>query len=781
MISNLAPRHIFWIFLLLIWSIVLCFINLFNLLSFEFALACTVPLSFCGAHLGLKLQKESESLIFRNTSIWQLWFKTGQHVTVLSILPLLPISINALWIKNCNWGEGFLFYGLLSLCSGWIGAGWGLLLGGMRRGMGSFLFFFVCVLLYGVGSFIFTPAVDVFSTFIGYYPGAIYDEQILIGTRLMCSRLEDFAWIFFGLSLYNLIDDPFLFRRRLITCLTFVFLGATYLQGFALDLHRSTAHIQARLGGLHKTSHFYIHYPQAWKKEKVQALALEVEFAYQELKSELQRDVSQPIHAYFYSNTTMKKRLMGAGRTLIAKPWQYSLHIHQPHVGDESILHELAHVFSAEIANGPHHLSLYKGWIPHMSLIEGFAVAMTWAQNRLDPHQWSAALSQLNLAPSMKSILSPQGFYARNSRLSYTLCGSFVRFYREQKGSEALDLLYREGELIGGESTLEDLIEQWSLYLKNIPLSSQAKSYAKHYLNQPSIFYKVCAHEIAKLKNEAYQLSGQGKWSQVLDKWNQILKYSPHNPNALIKKGNVLYMLGQTVKLKEWIQEQIKNTQLSPLIKNKFQEWDLDLKALSLFTSLQDQEEELSDQVKLQFSQLQQEYQNLLDASFQRPILRRLAVKIDALSYQNAGKWILKVLLHPTLKKETGQLMDWIDESIKLNPNWSIPYYLKGRFLMFQKNFSEGLALLDQSLMLQLPHSSLIYEVERMKAQHFFNQHDYLKAKLVYTQLLERKDLDLEQGEQFVLKRWIRRSAFFNQYVSSVGSSIDSSVKLKAK
>ena len=145
MISNLAPRHVFWIILLLVWSSVLCFINLFNLLSFEFALACTLPLSFCGAHISLKLQKESESLIFRNASLWQLWFKTIRHVTLLGILPLIPISINALWIKNCNWSEGFLFYGLLSMCSGWIGGGWGLLLGRINRGIGSFFLLFLFI------------------------------------------------------------------------------------------------------------------------------------------------------------------------------------------------------------------------------------------------------------------------------------------------------------------------------------------------------------------------------------------------------------------------------------------------------------------------------------------------------------------------------------------------------------------------------------------------------------------------------------------------------------
>ena len=762
MLSNLSPKHILWMIFLLFWSISLCFIRLFNLLSFEFALACTLPLSFCGAHLGISLQKESENLIFKSSSLWQIWLNALKQSTFLTCVPLVPICLNAIWVQNCNWTDGFLFYGLLSVCSAWIGSGWGVLLGRFNRGMGSFCLLFILTLLYGVGAFLFTPAVDVFSTFIGYYPGAIYDEQILIGHRLIWSRGEDLAWIICGLAFYDLIDDPFLFKRRFMGCLSFLLLGGIYLQGFSLDLHRSADHIQARLGGFKQSPHFQIYYPQKWTKNRVQDLSIELEFAYQELKTEFNLDVSVPIHAYFYSSPTMKKRLMGAGRTLIAKPWQYALHIHQPHVGDASIIHELAHVFSAEIAQPPHHLSLYQGWLPHMSLIEGLAVAFTWAQNRLDPHQWSAVLYQLNRAPPMKSILSPQGFYAQNSKLAYTLCGSFVRFYREQKGQDALNLLYRQGSLPGGEKNLDDLINQWTLYLQNIPLSSQAKIYAKHYLNQPSIFYKVCAHEVANIRNQAFQWSQNGQWIQALEKWEKILEYTPYDPQAVVKKGEMLYMLGQNQKLKTWIQTVLQQDQLSSLLKSRFQEWQLDLQALDLL-ALNLDPNQLDPKVLTQLNLLKTKYMDLLQKSFQRPILRRLAVKIDALAHPFAGKWVLKALLQPkqTQEQHQNQIDQWINQSLHAESQWSIPHYLKGRMLMFKKDFDAGLQSLDQSLQFQLPHPSLSYEVELMKARHAFNQRDYQKAHLLYMQLLERKDLDIERGERFVLKRWSRRTLFF--------------------
>ena len=107
----------------------------------------------------------------------------------------------------------------------------------------------------------------------------------------------------------------------------------------------------------------------------------------------------------------------------------------------------------------------------------------------------------------------------------------------------------------------------------------------------------------------------------------------------------------------------------------------------------------------------------------------------------------------------------WIDLSMKSDPEWSIPYYIKGRFLMFKKEFEPGLKMLEKSLNLRLPHSSLTYEVERMKAHHFFSQKQYQKSQNLYTQLLERKDLDLERGERFILERWARRARFFGTSV----------------
>ena len=121
-----------WGISLILYGVILCGVRLFNLLAFEFAFACTIPLSFLGAYCALKINIEERSP-------WAQWRAALKPALVLGLLPLIPISINALRVKNCNWIDGIIFYTLLSLMSVVIGCGWGLLikLVSARRGQGA--------------------------------------------------------------------------------------------------------------------------------------------------------------------------------------------------------------------------------------------------------------------------------------------------------------------------------------------------------------------------------------------------------------------------------------------------------------------------------------------------------------------------------------------------------------------------------------------------------------------------------------------------------------------
>lgn len=696
-------------------------------------------MSFCAAYLGIHAQRERDRLIFSDDQVWQTWFKSTRDAINLSFFAIVPIIFNAVLVQNCNWFDGFLFFLLLPIASCMVASAWGIALARMHRGMISFTLLFILSILYGVWLFVSTPVVDIFSPFMGYYPGAIYDEEIYIGQRLLYSRLEDLSYPFIILAIQSFLQNPWLTRYRVI--LTSIIISSIFIhvKSDQSDIHRDEAHIQTRLGGHKSSTHFMMYYPQEWSATKSDLLLKELEFVYQELYTFFALNVSQKINVYFYKNAYHKKRLMGAGRTLIAKPWQYAVHVHRPSIGYRVIMHELAHVFSAEISNPPHHLSLYKDWIPHMSLIEGLAVAATWSKGRLTPHQWSAAMQKLEMLPPMQELLSPQGFYSRNSRLAYTLCGSFVRFYREKNGQEALADFYRSGQIQGGTIVLEQVVNQWQSYIQSIPLHDNALAFAKTRFDHPSIFQKVCAHEIANLRESAMHHEYRQDWQKSLQVWDQILHFKGHDRQAHLNKINAFYQLGDYQKGLEWSAMLMDNSTLDSWTRQKAREWHLDLSVLH------NQNHKVT-------------YDDLIEHAFNEHDIRRLWIKKEALTQGDIGKRLLKFMRQ---KESLTQKMLKLEALIKEEKKWSVLYYLYARYLFNQEQFDFAKSAFQKASTLGLKHSSLQKESELSLAHIDFKKGLYQEAAHRFEALTNRQDLDLQVGDLHKIQRWHRRSLFF--------------------
>ena len=240
-----------WRVLLSLWSVALCFFPLLNLLSFEFAFACCLPLSFFGAHCGLKAQEKC---------IWQDWLNSIKLASFTVFIPLFPV-INGIWVRNCNRLVGLGYYFALSLFSVIIAAGYGVLIKWYlsrpsssskqkvnleQRGLLIFAALFIITVIWGVAGFILTPSVDVFSTFMGYYPGAIYDEELVIGGRLLLSRFEDLTLIGAVLAFCQKTQVKAWYQRFNTWAFLLVF---TTFAAWSADLHRPKFWVQYRLGG----------------------------------------------------------------------------------------------------------------------------------------------------------------------------------------------------------------------------------------------------------------------------------------------------------------------------------------------------------------------------------------------------------------------------------------------------------------------------------------------------------------------------------------------------
>ena len=786
-----------WSIILLAWSSILCFFPLLNLLSFEFAFACCLPLSFLGAHGALRSSPKHKQtpvridLLESEEGVWEQWISAFKSVFGVGLIPLVPICLNALRVRNCNWTSGFLFYITLPLFTLFIASGYGLLIKlylkrseqsletlsrtRFKTGYALFTALFVIHLLWGGIAFFATPSVDIFSLFMGYYPGAIYDEELIIGQRLLISRVEDLAILSLGLSLFSKRN------RAVKQAIVVSFIAISIAWSF--DIHRPSFWVKKRLGGFQESKHFQLYHPQSWNDKKVKKLLTELEFNYQELKVFFDFDVSRKILVYFYLHPHQKKRLMGANQTLIAKPWQRSIHIHAPYVGDRVITHELAHVFSADIAPFPHHLSMRYGVLPHMSLIEGLAVAATWTRgrgqslmSRLTPHEWTAAMRKLEFAPPIERLLNPSSFYGYNSSLAYTMCGSFVRFFRDQHGNSELNKLYYSG---GSSDKIAESITAWQTWLDQINISEDILNTAQALLNYPSIFYKVCAHELAARRTQASRLEAENKYQEALDIWLTIKNDAPGNQLSLLKRIKLLVLLGQLNQATSLIQkalgtesllpttndenessttktklmEQNNGVSLTHLTKLKLQEWQIDLV--------------LSKDPHIERVEIQKAYQELSIQSLNRPTWRRLAIK--SYIYQEnipieVRQFIAEEFFSFQTKYDPLDIAQKLNELIKKHSSLAELYYLLARQKLAQEEFNEAKNLLQKGIDLGLSHHSLIYESLHLLATLSFKQEDYGDAKKRFENLLGKvKELKILGGEMDELKLWRRRSIFFGQ------------------
>ncbi|MFN3199847.1 MAG: hypothetical protein ACE366_15725 [Bradymonadia bacterium] len=745
-------------------SVALCFVPLFNLLAFEFALAMTVPITLLGAAAGIRTVKRARrywgpALLRSSTLLWRMWLTAVVRALPLALLPLLPITLNALRVTNCNYLEGLLFYGLLPGITLPVACGWGVL--AALAGRWPRIRFTAGVLLTLVAAFLwfwFTPAVDVFHPFVGYFPGSIYDEVLLLDGRLLWSRVHDLLWVIWALSLARVLYTPLGVRLRiksdapsrllsrtwghgLMLLLCSGAMGAMHFELLDLDLYRTPSHVQRRLGGALETAHLNVYFPAAWSPEHVDPLVKDLTFIRGELVDFFGFEPTRKIDVYLYPDAQMKKRLMGAGRTRIAKPWQYGFHVHRPQVGQDVTMHEMAHVFSADIANGPHHLSLSTIGLPNMALIEGLAEAATWDGDLLDFHQWSAAMHDLEIAPPIEGLLQPQGFYAYSSRQAYTVCGSFVRFLRDTRGADVMATAYRTGDVASAAGEpLSALVKDWQAYIEREPLGPIALEAARVRFDRPSIFGKVCAHEIAALRAVARQ---RHDLPRALAAVETILTFIPNDPLARLDRIDVLYRNGDLDEAAQVAAELAADDRVGRQRQARAREWQGDLAAR-----------------RGDIASARAHYSAVLASAFERGQARRVAVKHSALDEGAVGQRVLD-LLTAAGQMDRDDASALIADLVHEAPDWPVARYLAARQQVFSDEPEDAIRGLRAALAGGLPHPALKIEALRLVGVARFRAKAYAEAAEAFAAVAARTDLGIEAGERHGLERWARRSRAF--------------------
>jgi len=722
--------------LLLAWSTALCFVPLVNLLAFEFAVFTTLPVTLISASRGMRAAPVSGF---------------GPHARALlgsiglTLVPLVPISLNALRIPNCNFTEGLLFYLVLPGLTAPVAHLWGLACARVspKRPRWAFFAVFLFSLAAPLGFFALAPPVDAFHAFIGYYPGSLYDEVIPLTGRLVGARLIDLGFA----SAAALAASGG--RRARLVALGLV--GSGMAAGeFGLDLYRTSAHVQAELGGLAEAPGLRMHYPRELPAERVEGLMTELAFRYEELTRFFGRAPTAPIEVWFYADGRQKKRLMGADAVRIAKPWQRAVHLQLPDIGDGVLAHELAHAFSAEISAAPHHLSLNDWGLPNMGLIEGVAVAAAWEDSPLDAHQWTLAMRQLGVGKDLRTLLSPHGFLATNSRAAYTQCGSYVRWLRDTAGPEAVEALYRRGMLDTSSDERPDPVAEWLRFLETRTVGESALAIARLRFDRPAIFGKTCAHEIAALRAKLDGISSTDV-DAAIEVVDAILGHLPNDPDAILTRIALLARRAaddpkEAAATLDAADALAARPDIGLVRRARAREWQADLRARR------------GTPADVAFARAV--YDALADAHFDRAFTRRVAVKRAGLDGGPWGRAVLALLLAPEdAARSTADAR--LDEIVTAAPDHPITRYLRGRQAARRGETEAAVQHSLAALEAGLPHPALTFEALRMVAATRFQGGDYRAAAAAYGGLAARTDLEIEAGERAALETWARRARFF--------------------
>jgi len=504
--------------------------------GFELSLLLTIGLGTLGGLVGIASARQESRLLRAQgdrpggvhrldgalASTLRATLSSFTLLTVSLVAPLLASLIRALVTTECNPFELIGFFPMLTLPSALLASALGVLLGfGLPRIWMAALGWVLLLLLgaaYTAWPLIAGPQVFAFNPLLGYLPGPLYDEVLRIGPPLWWFRLETLLLAVAAVTLTaGLLDvvSGRLGRPRVRpgtwAAFALATLGVVTIEQRAptLGLRMNDQALEAALGATRESPHFRLVYPRGTRPEDVERLLRDAEFQHHQLVPLLGGE-ERRITLWIYRSDEEKARLVGAGQTQFAKPWRREIHLSFRSFPHPVLKHELAHVMAAPYGAAPFDVTarLFGLW-PLMGIIEGTAVAADAPlTGELTLHEWAAGMRREKLAPDLRRILGPEGFYSQAPARAYTLAGSFLLHLAEVYGAERLRALYRHGDFERAyDRSLDALIGEWESFLDGLPLEPVVVSRAFARFREGALFSRTCGREVARLEQEAAGLT----------------------------------------------------------------------------------------------------------------------------------------------------------------------------------------------------------------------------------------------------------------------------------
>lgn len=451
------------------------------------------------------------------------------NIFILFTIPLIVTIINSILTMFCSFWDGLWFYIIIVSGSIMYGLAAALVINIITKKFNRFIFmiFVFFVALVPVFEIYFNPQVYFYSPLIGFFPGNIYDEGLSPDWKLVFHQM---ILIFISLAIIFLIvrkQKLIVIYKKFFIVLILIIVAVFQLISPYIGFATTFTTLNSTLSNEIKSELMTIHYDSI-DSATAQLIALNQEFYFSELSTQLKVQPSKRINVYLFNNRDQKKEIFGAGNADIAKPWQYSIYI-SADSWQQTLKHELAHVFSAEFGTGI--FKLASGF--NVALIEGMAESLDGISYDISLNDLTALAYNNGYIVKTKSLFTGLSFFKGNSSLAYTYSGAFIDFLIKNYGIEKVKEFYGRGDfdLIFGVNP--DKVEgAFEKSLKNSQWSNY-KSMADYYFGRLSIIQKVCPRFIGDRLRKAYKELSENNLEKAQSLFNQINSKSL-NYSALI-------------------------------------------------------------------------------------------------------------------------------------------------------------------------------------------------------------------------------------------------------
>ena len=727
-------------------SLVATQIPLLNYLGYEFSLLIAlIATMVCGIDIprqvGVVWHAASSEEAREAETLRAFRAALADHLLLL-FLPLGIMLLNAFFVKNCSFLEGFGFYLLTPVVTVVFGGTLAFFMTLHYRHPRWIYFLFVAATFtYALALGYWTPAVFSFNFFYGYFPGLTYDEALGIQWSLISFRVitivlaavvywlavlllkhtsPNESFITRGVRLLRLMMEP---RQRFTTLAVFCFVALSYLYRQDLGFESTNSFIQSNLGSKWETEHFLIFYDSSsFSSEEINWVGAEHEFRLHQISEELSLQYKGKIESYIYPTSASKQRFIGTGTTNIAKPWSGEIHLTKESL-DQSLKHELVHVAFAPFGVSVVGISLSTG------LVEGVAMAIEWEWGNRTLHEYASAMKRYHAAPDIRSLMLFAGFAAQSSAVSYVLAGSFCRYLIDTYGIRKITNVYRTAdyESVYGKP-LDSLVDEWNRFISAIPATEQEEDVVDVLFRRPPIFRKVCARVIAQRQKEAGRHFAAGDFGRASELYKQNYE-SSGGYNSLAG-----YM-ASSLRLGEY---GLVTSAFDSIIMRD----ERPARFLPLFATVGDAFWASGDRGKARYL-----YERVRCSDVSVGLTEAASARLAGLSDSAAGEFYLTYFISAGADSVKAELLDRA-----LSNNW-LTQYLRGKILLRAKRYQDALSAFQET---PKPLSDAYLESLRFRSvgEALFYLRQFQKAKIAFWQSLNYLD---SPYSEYVIKDWAER------------------------